>query len=747
MLLLLGVILKACCCRIGPRDLRLRANKHGRIIYKMSKDGTPIPKADSISKLSKRERKLIDGEIIVKNSNVTGYDLNFPDGRELWTKDIIAEYICDGAFTERPHKAYSEMFDTPGFVISFVVGLLITAVITTTVPMILSIKEEQRFTNRHDRRALKKEEKEMKEQQAEKNTKDAEKGVEEVEMDESEIYKIKDMKKRRCLDKLNIFSNAWALVGTALTLVLSVFLADMLLANYDTKHMFKQVNVGECYTLNVDNLDYGERDELEPVFPLDEDNAEMDAYDMEKATVSAVIGDNILFRISCGSSLYQPSSGLKWEFRSRYTESCTPTRARRYRYGEKFIKYGCPGGASKQKIEMDSTKPTEAGYNFTESFGYSCQKKACGCSNPCFTCNQWVCADAFFDVQEEEGWENCSLRDNMDVLIERNGKKMNSALNMALTSSNDPRTNWIYGWLRKDPALIIKTADYSDGVKTPLYTGTIPTKEWIQKYFTSGSDAVSLTVNQPPDLATSPEVPECYHLIAIDKSIAGDLVEFTDWCDNVHADFDTSGRVLLSTTSEKTCSVMITVKTNTNNMTANSKIDEDEGDGFVESVVRLSKGSVGRYFGVTKWRCNTISNEFGVTGSDGRFCSYDIEPEVFNASFYNDILTTVVQNKFASDSRTSSKSGVRVDLDSAKEAVKKLKCILAVVGAIAGVGALAYLIYFLYQRDMLCFKACKAKMAEKRLKKQGCLDPINGVAAGGTNINVIMTAPNTPGQP
>lgn len=91
MLLLLGVILKACSCRIGPRDLRLRANKHGRIIYKMSKDGTPIPKADSISKLSKRERKLIDGEIVVKNSNITGYDLSFPDGREIWAKDIIAE--------------------------------------------------------------------------------------------------------------------------------------------------------------------------------------------------------------------------------------------------------------------------------------------------------------------------------------------------------------------------------------------------------------------------------------------------------------------------------------------------------------------------------------------------------------------------------------------------------------------------------------------------------------------------------
>lgn len=67
------------------------------------------------------------------------------------------------------------MFDTPSATVQLDVGLLITAVITTTVPMILSIKEEQRFSNRHDRRALKKEEKEMKEADAGKNSKDAEK--------------------------------------------------------------------------------------------------------------------------------------------------------------------------------------------------------------------------------------------------------------------------------------------------------------------------------------------------------------------------------------------------------------------------------------------------------------------------------------------------------------------------------------------------------------------------------------------
>lgn len=198
--------------------------------------------------LTDEQRSYIDGEIMVKMGNVSGYDLYFPNGSYKWTQDIMGEYLCQRTYSDKPWKDAHDEFDIVGFVLAVLLGLLFSVAITATFPTLILIKTQNAN---------------LAEQQEEnrKNLGLIAEAVNAKQVDDiGEDEKKKKKEKLKRMDKISVI---WLSIGSVVCVALAIFVADMVLAAYGARHILKIAYIGECYTFNVDNVRYKEPDDTD----------------------------------------------------------------------------------------------------------------------------------------------------------------------------------------------------------------------------------------------------------------------------------------------------------------------------------------------------------------------------------------------------------------------------------------------------------------------------------------------------
>ncbi len=198
--------------------------------------------------LTELQRSFIDGEITVKVGNISGYMLYYPNGSlAKWTKDILGEYLCQDTYSKQPWKNSSDEFDTVGFVLAVLLGLLVSTAITATFPTLILIKAQ------NEDLAIQNEEQNIRLENIANAVR-----ADSVEIDEEE----KRVRKEK-LRRMDIISMVWMGIGSVVCVALAIFIADMVLAAYGARHILKVVYVGECYTFNVDNIMYEEPEDVD----------------------------------------------------------------------------------------------------------------------------------------------------------------------------------------------------------------------------------------------------------------------------------------------------------------------------------------------------------------------------------------------------------------------------------------------------------------------------------------------------
>lgn len=561
---------------------------HRNTKWVTGKEMSKIKKTRSISDDNKKLSLLTDdlaGVINVKTSNITGYDLYYPNGTYKWTKDVKSQFMCNGKYFSAPLGRKAKEFDLFGFIFVSLGGLLLTLITSSTYPMLITIKAQTSYLV---------------------NTMDMIKGF---------LFMGQRREGERKIKLSDVLSYAWLAIGVLLTMFASIFIANSFFALNGWRNMYRLKILDECYALGFDNLEYNGTNRT-----LSDDQTPATI----RARVKIETNDTVIFVTNCDAAFYQPDDlSVKWEISTAIQPYCDHVKAYQIHQMQMQFAYGCPGGDG----QVDPGVPkefTKDKFKIYDSYIKKCVKNAVGCCQPCFTCNQWKCGKPYIQY-EELNLKNCTPH-YVGVKITRNGVDVTEQyLETAIVK--DPREQFNYGWLENEddgtkPIFLPLPEGYIDGRKFSTYIGG-NFEEWIKNDVVRGEDANNLNFAELRDLET-PKIPgECQQILFLNKE-AKKLDEFSHYCKLVHAyQLDRSGNYKFTTNDEKACLVPI-------------RITVGSGETY-ETSISLSKNLPVQQWGVLDWKCKTDKENNNSIGTD---CS--------NSLNYNQFVPDSIKEDYSS---------------------------------------------------------------------------------------------------
>lgn len=504
----------------------------------------------------------IDGIAFVKVGNLSGYEINFPDGTMKFASEIPSLIVCNGAFQTSPLKRKTKEFHVGGFIGVVSLGLVFCIVVTAIWPTVFLLKGN----------------------------------IDMIKKMLLTLIKEEDRPKLHSRDKLEIFAYVWVGVGAVCTLIFSIFTANVLLTLSGLSNMYRITSPDKCYALDVSNITQ---------FSKSRSLSSNDNIPPAISRGQLITSDNgtMFIQTNCDSALVEVGTDHKYQIVYNWHEHCASRMGKRFINGQTAIALGCPGGAG----QWYQKKPEWA----NGEIQYECNKQACGCSSPCFTCNQWKCMSVFYKVDEEE-WEDCTYTESGSVRVYRDGQDVTDEL-VDFTTAEDGKRGWVNGYLQKDSMVVIKDSTYSNGAYSNLYTGTLSTEDWIKKYLVNGYDSATASLSQPRNVSVRPTRTQCRLMIKFKNELPKKFTELTKYCHFVKAEIQENGVVTLSTIEKQTCNVPV-------------KVVNDTAGHANEATVSISESNPVTYFGITAWKCKTIKGE-----GKGVDCDYNNPYEDFKA--------------------------------------------------------------------------------------------------------------------
>lgn len=655
------------------------------------------------SSSSTANNALVDGTIVAKTSNLTGFDLWFPNGTYRFTKKLMADYICNDWWYDVPFKTTANRFNPKGFALIVVIAVLMTFCFTASFPMLVLTTKQNKYIIKI----------------SEKVTIIVDFLVSKLvagasDDDGADFDKAGEEAKLHCLE---VFAYTWMVIGTVAMFFVSVVVANAVFTINDLPSVTKVSKEGYCYYVDSSNLVYSEEITAKARVLQDESSEGVEVVP-GTALVSIENDGSRTFFSSCVDSFYEPMKGSKilWRLETPYKKVCKNISMKRFDKYHTAVWYGCGPKNFGKRCHYKFEKENDDDYNVhfasccsqnngnsatnNDQCGVASNARFDGCA---FGAPKYRMRSHEFVIKELPGWQHCEFIDTHQGFRlyrqdeDGNEVDMTDTYLVHAEESNAEHILYPFGWqtANKGTEIIILTQSNmaGDGLGGIFYWGSNDSTAWMKNHFDMGNleygwkDSAASIPAFAPVSTRPPFKQECRMTFTTDPSIK-ELAEFKTYCTDVIARVNEYGNVVIGTSSSKMC--VVNIKGTVLGEDVNTSVNIDE---HTPAMFHMSTPMY--------WQCNADhgSNKSAVGGP----CGYTKPWTEFIPEYYETNYLATHGNGYDGSKGEPSES----TKPSIWTKIKQVLIIIAIVVACLAVAIVAFIVVMkITAKTQCCREKC-----------------------------------------